>query len=36
MAMRHYRGIAEPAGERWSVSFPVFAGTVSAGEAFAE
>ena len=36
MTTRHYLGIAEPLPENWSMSFPVFPGTVTTGRNFAE
>jgi predicted RNase H-like HicB family nuclease len=36
MTTRHYLGIAEPMPGNWSISFPVFPGTVTTGETFAE
>jgi predicted RNase H-like HicB family nuclease len=36
MTTRHYLGIAEPLPANWSISFPVFPGTVTTGRDFAE
>ncbi len=36
MPTRHYLGIAEPLPDNWSISFPVFPGTVTTGRDFAE
>ena len=36
MATRYYLGIAECLPENWSISFPVFPGTVTTGRDFAE
>ena len=36
MTTRHYLGIAEPLPENWSISVPVFPGTVTTGRDFAE
>ena len=36
MTTRHYLGIAEHLPENWSISFPVFPGTVTTGRDFAE
>jgi predicted RNase H-like HicB family nuclease len=36
LTTRHYLGIAEPLPENWSISFPVFPGTVTTGRNFAE
>lgn len=36
MTIRHYVGVAERAGTNWSISFPAFPGTVTAGDTFAE
>lgn len=36
MAVKNYIGVAEPAGDGWSLSFPAFPGTVTTGDTMAE